>query len=306
VSQTTVLAQLLGLAGVKIDLAEREADGSWTVHTTTAAGRRGRDCPDCGRVAHRVKEPTTHTVKHVALVPMRLTWHKSRFWCENTECDKASLAETGPMAGSRAGVSTHATTVMGHLVGDWLAPVSRVAAGVGVAWHTAHAAFVAVAGRAQIEVTDTTTSGATNSGAGDAEPGRPDREAAHGGDPVLAGADRAPASADPLTRPSRSASGVLPPVAVLGIDDHRRGKPLYHRDPTTGAWVADANRWQTWTPPAGTGCWARSRAAPGWTPRRGWPPGTRPGAPASPTSRSTCPASISRWSPPAGYYRAPP
>ncbi|MGW3473554.1 transposase [Saccharopolyspora sp. NPDC000995] len=39
--------------------------------------------------------------------------------------------------------------------------------------------------------------------------------------------------------------GVLPPVAVLGIDDHRRGKPLYHRDPASGAWVADADRWQT-------------------------------------------------------------
>jgi transposase len=32
---------------------------------------------------------------------------------------------------------------------------------------------------------------------------------------------------------------------VLGIDDHRRGKPLYHRDSRTGAWVADADRWQT-------------------------------------------------------------
>jgi transposase len=34
-------------------------------------------------------------------------------------------------------------------------------------------------------------------------------------------------------------------VAVLGIDDHRRGKPLYHRDSRTGAWVADADRRQT-------------------------------------------------------------
>ena len=40
-------------------------------------------------------------------------------------------------------------------------------------------------------------------------------------------------------------SGLLPPVEVLGIDDHRRGKPRYHRDPTSGAWVADADRWQS-------------------------------------------------------------
>jgi transposase len=39
-------------------------------------------------------------------------------------------------------------------------------------------------------------------------------------------------------------SGPLPAVKVLGIDDHRRGKPLYHRDPDSGKWVEDADRWQ--------------------------------------------------------------
>lgn len=246
-SQTTVPAELLGLSGVEVDLVEREADGSWTVHVTTAAGQRAC-CPGCGQVAGRVKEPRAHTLKHVTLVPMRVSWHKSRFWCESTDCAKASFTETGPVAGARAGVSAHATTVMGHLVGDWLAPVSRVAAGVGVAWHTAHDAFVAMAARARIVVTDTTTTTDTATGP---EPGSPHGEATGDeratGDGDLAGtdADHAPAGADPVTRPSRSVSGVLPPVAVLGIDDHRRGKPLYHRDRRTGAWVADADRWQT-------------------------------------------------------------
>jgi hypothetical protein len=56
-------------------------------------------------------------------------------------------------------VSTLARTVMGHLVGDWLVPVARVAAGVGVAWHTGHDAFVQVAEQAGIHLTDTTTAG---------------------------------------------------------------------------------------------------------------------------------------------------
>jgi len=35
----------------------------------------------------RVKERTAHSVKHVALVRMRVTWHKSRLWCDNPGCD---------------------------------------------------------------------------------------------------------------------------------------------------------------------------------------------------------------------------
>jgi hypothetical protein len=119
---------------------------------------------------------------------------------------------------------------MGHLVGDWLVPVSRVAAGVGVGWHTAHEAFVQVAADAQIVITDTRTGPAA--GGGHADPV---------GDPPPATAD----PATPAARPCRAVSGAVPPVAVLGIDEHRRGKPLYHRDPATGAWVVDADRWQT-------------------------------------------------------------
>jgi transposase len=236
----------LGLQGVEVDLVEREADGSFTVHVTTAADQQTR-CPGCGQAPGRIKERRTHTLQHVTLVPMRVSWHKSRFWCESSECDQDSFTETGPVAGPRTGVSAHAKTVMGHLVGDWLAPVSRVAAGVGVAWHTVHDAFVAVAAQAGITVTDTKTDAATS-----AEPEFPDRKAdedetavGDGGDLPGVDADHAPAGASPLARSSRSVSGVLPPVAVLGIDDHRRGKPLYHKDSTTGAWVADADRWQT-------------------------------------------------------------
>jgi hypothetical protein len=130
-----VSAELLGLEGVEVDLVEREADGSFTVHVTTVAGQ-GTCCPGCGQAPGRVNERRAHTLKHVTLVPMRVSWHKSRFWCESTDGDQGSFAETGPVAGARAVVSAHATTVMGHLVGDWLAPVSRVAAGVGVAWRT--------------------------------------------------------------------------------------------------------------------------------------------------------------------------
>jgi hypothetical protein len=48
-----------------------------------------------------------------------------------------------------------------------------------------------------------------------------------------ADAGACPAGDAPGTRPRRSVSGLLPTVEVLGIDDHRRGKPIYHRDPPT-------------------------------------------------------------------------
>jgi len=145
---------------------------------------------------------------------MALTWHKTRYWCDNTACGRGSFTESGPLAGRGARVSEPAREVMGRLVGDWLVPVSRVAGAAGTGWHTAHGGFVAVAGRAGIVV----------------EAGSPGQEPA---------ADPAPA---PL--PARSVSGPLPQVTVLGIDDHRRGRPRFHRGPD-GTWVADADRWAT-------------------------------------------------------------
>jgi len=226
VSQATGLAGLLGLPGVEFDTVEREDDGSWTAHVTSVPGRRA-GCPGCGRAADRAKERTAHSVKHLALVPVRVTWHKARFWCGNDGCATVSFAEAGPVAGAGAGVSAAARTVMGHLVGDWLVPVSRVAAAAGVSWHTAHDAFDGVAAEAGICLTDAKTSAEA-----EAQP-RPGPDA--DGEPGAGGA----------TGPGRDGPGVLPPVGVLGIDDHRRGKPLYHRDPASRAWVADADRWQT-------------------------------------------------------------
>lgn len=223
-----VLAEFLGLAGVQVSLVEREADGSWTVHVTPAPGSRPC-CPGCGRAADRRKEAASHTLKHLVVTPARVAWHKSVFWCDNGGCAKESFAETGPLVRARGRVSEHARTMMGHLIGDLMVPVSRAAAAAGVSWHTAHDGFTAVAAEAGIVVTDTTASCRDDPETGAAGSG------GSGSAAVVRLADRA----------VRSVTGVLPPVEVLGIDDHRRGRPLYHRDPASGAWVADADRWQS-------------------------------------------------------------
>lgn len=120
-------------------------------------------------------------------------------------------------------------------------PVSRVAAGVGR--HTAHDAFVGVAEQAGLHLTAHTGT-QTIPGPGPkvesgAEPEVGAQPAAGAGAVAAAGGDTDPGN----RRPCRSVSGPLPAVEVLGIDDHRRGKPLYHRDTASGAWVADADRW---------------------------------------------------------------
>jgi len=211
---------LLGLVGVEADIVEQESDGSWTAHVTTAPGQPAC-CPDCGLPAGRAKEPAAHTFAHLAVVPLRVTWHKTRFCCANQACQRQAFAESGPLVRAGAAVSEVGRTTMGHLIGDWLVPVARAAAAAGVSWHTAHEGFVGVAAEAGIRVEDTQAI---------AQPDpqtRPDPKAGAGQGPPAA------------------AGGGLPVVQALGIDEHRRGKPLYHRDPASGAWVADADRWQT-------------------------------------------------------------
>ena len=201
----SVVAGLLGLAGVEVTAVEREADGSWSAHVVTAAGAVAC-CPGRGTASGRVKELGGQRLVHLVVAPVALTWHKTRFYCGNPVCGRASFTEDGPVAARGGRVSTPGRETMGHLIGDWLVPVSRVAGALGVGWHTAHGGFAA------------------------AEP------AAGTGDLERAVPAGAPAR--------RSVSGPLPLVGVLGLDDHRRGRPLYHRDPYLGCWVPDADRWQ--------------------------------------------------------------
>jgi hypothetical protein len=106
-------------------------------------------------------------------------------------------------------------------------------------WHTARHAYAETAAEAGVHLTDTT---AGTRGEPGAEPGTGAAGADSG---TEAGAGVCPTGGGPAGRPRRSVSGLLPPVHVLGIGDHRRGKPLYHRDPASTAWVADADRWQS-------------------------------------------------------------
>jgi transposase len=233
-----VLGGLLGLPeGLRVEQVEREADGSLTVHVVAAAGPVVC-CPGCGRASGRVKETVGHTVRHLVVAPMRVTWHKRRLTCENAACSRGGFVEDAPLAVRGGRVSVRGLETMGHLVGDWGVPVSRVAAVLDVSWHTAHGGLALVAGAAGIVATDPALP-AGDPGAADVG----DADGAAAADDAVAEDDPGREAADP--RPRRSVSGPLPPVDVLGIDDHRRGRPRWHRNPLTGRWVEDADRWAT-------------------------------------------------------------
>jgi hypothetical protein len=64
--------------------------------------------PRMRSAAGRPKEATSHTLKHLVVMPVRVTWHKSIFWCDNSGCEKASFAEAGPLARAGGWVTEHA------------------------------------------------------------------------------------------------------------------------------------------------------------------------------------------------------
>ncbi|MEX5632539.1 transposase, partial [Parafrankia sp. FMc2] len=223
-----VLGGLLGLPeGLAVELVEQEADGSFTVHVVTVSPC-GTCCPGCGTASGWVKETVGHTVRHLVVAPVRVTWHKKRLTCGNTACLRGGFVEDVPLAARGGRMSLAGLATAGHLVGDWMVPVSRVAAVLGASWHTVHGGFVSVAETAGIVTGEQVTD---PDGQGEAPPA----------EPVESGCE-----VEPAARGSgRSVSGPLPPVAVLGLDDQRRGRPRWHRDPATGRSVTDADRWQS-------------------------------------------------------------
>lgn len=158
VIQGISLAASVGLPGLEIFDVALEDDGSWTWHVTAAGGDEAPVCcPSCGGESTRRTEPVIQQLKHLVVVPVEVAWHKWRWRCGDTGCGRSTFTRTGPLAVPGGRVNAHAGRTMGHLVGDWLVPVSRVAAGTGVAWHTAHEGVAQVAADAGIVVTDTKT-----------------------------------------------------------------------------------------------------------------------------------------------------
>ena len=231
---------------------EPGGDATRVAHVITA-GDVPRVCPRCGVPSRRPKETVCTTPRDVLLGQTRLVlrWHKQRWWCENPACEAQTFTEAVPQIGPGRRLTARMRAVMGEAIGEQLLPVSEVARSYGVAWHTAHDAFVALAdatlGECHPEDDCPTDDPGSGDGDGavipDAAPDLREQGAAPAAcGPAAAGEGESEADHD---GDDEAAGPGLPLVSVLGIDDTRRGKRRLRRDPDTGGWVQLADQWQT-------------------------------------------------------------
>ncbi len=124
---------VFGLPGFRVLHAEK-VGGEWHVGGD-ASGSGG--CAVCGAVA-RVKDRRTVTVRDlpIADTPVMLRWRKRVFECRYALCEKNTWTEEHDAIAPRAVLTERARQWAFEQVGFHDRAVARVAAQLGVAWHT--------------------------------------------------------------------------------------------------------------------------------------------------------------------------
>jgi transposase len=131
---TSVTAALIGLAGFEV-LAAADAGGEVEVLVQTTADLVG--CPSCGAVARaKDRRPTWVRDLPVAGRQVVLCWVKRVWSCPHPACERRTWTEQHPAIAPRATLTERARVWAFEQVGAADAAVSRVAAGLGVAWWT--------------------------------------------------------------------------------------------------------------------------------------------------------------------------
>jgi len=145
-SNSTTL--LFGLAGVRVERVVLLPGGAREVHVQTASGAAA-GCPSCGVISASVKGWVTTTPRDIPYGegPIAVVWHKRRWRCRELLCARRSFTETIGELPAGARTTRRLRSAIAAAVGDANRAVSEVAAAFGVAWPTAHAAFVEVADR---------------------------------------------------------------------------------------------------------------------------------------------------------------
>jgi transposase len=110
-------------------------DGEW--HLQVETRREPTGCPTCGAVA-RVKDRRTVTVRDLPAggVPVVVRWCKRVFECRYALCEKKTWTEQHDAIASRMVLTDRAQQWAFQQVGHHDRAVSRVAAQLGVSWHT--------------------------------------------------------------------------------------------------------------------------------------------------------------------------
>jgi transposase len=179
---------LLGIDGVTVTEAEREADGRLTVWAQVSGPAA---CPRCGTAAEHVHEYVVTRPRDVRSGGQNVDLFlvKRRMECASGSCPRGTFTEWVPQVPPRCTITRRLLEHAGAEVAERGITPAEAARDARISWPPAHDAFAQAA------------------------------------DQML---DEEPA-----------------PVAHLGIDEHRRGRPRWRRDTDSGEYVQLADRWHT-------------------------------------------------------------
>ena len=140
---TRICELLVGLGDVGVVGVDDEATEPLVVHIQT----RTRSRPVCSGCGGLVRSKGTRPVRLVDLPvfgrPVRLVWHKHRWFCPATDCATGSFTETNDeIAPTRSALTTRAGRWATTAVGRDARAVSDVAAELGCDWHTVNKAVL--------------------------------------------------------------------------------------------------------------------------------------------------------------------
>ncbi len=138
---------LLGLSGVAVERVELDDAGGRVVHVRTA-DETAAACPSCGVFSTSPKENVTTRPKDLpyGTAPVGLRWHKRRWRCRETRCDRKTFTESIPQVPPRARTTGRLRAACGDAVEDGRS-VAEVAQAHRLAWPTVQRAVDAHAKR---------------------------------------------------------------------------------------------------------------------------------------------------------------
>jgi transposase len=119
--------------------------GVRVVHVVTAPGRPV--CPDCATASEHPKCYVVTSPRDLPAggLPVRLVWHKRRWYCRSAGCRRASFTEAVPQVPPRARITSRLRVAAGVAVRDGGCTIAQSARDHGLSWPTVAAAFTAVA-----------------------------------------------------------------------------------------------------------------------------------------------------------------
>lgn len=137
-------SRLFGLEGLAVDQVVTDGEDGRVVHVVTA-DETAAGCPSCGVISVSVKARVSSRPRDLPHGPtgLSLVWHKRRWRCIESACERRSFTESLPAIPARARLTTRLRTELGSAVADSGRTVAEVAGHHRVGWPTVHRAFIA-------------------------------------------------------------------------------------------------------------------------------------------------------------------